>query len=275
MGFRESKIVLNTKRMLNFLLGLVLKTRVNCHNRLAVLTYHNISMNESSDIYGICFRNFISHLSFFKRNIETLKTVHEFEDFFNFRDNLKEHRVKMALSFDDGFKSILKIVPIIEKLDILTFLFITPAFVNRSEKYLTWDELRFIKNALGDRVVVGSHGLTHSPLHLLNPDEVRKELVDSKAIIEDRLKLKVLFIAYPYGIDITDTMTEMAHEAGYVYGFTNRYGLNCPNGNKLKLKRIPVSRLDTSMTLKHKIYNEFNPHLLRYLFKEKRSICLK
>ena len=61
---------------------------------------------------------------------------------------------------------------------------------------MNWGELR----SHAERgVAVGSHGVTHAHLTQLTDNELQREVVDSKARVEDELGRPCPDFAYPYG----------------------------------------------------------------------------
>jgi peptidoglycan/xylan/chitin deacetylase (PgdA/CDA1 family) len=56
----------------------------------------------------------------------------------------------------------------------------------------------------------------------LNSAEVRSELADSKKLLEDITGQSIDSISYPFGM-VTDSITQIAAEVGYHYGFTTRW----------------------------------------------------
>lgn len=64
------------------------------------------------------------------------------------------------------------------------------------EVILSWDEIGEMKN---NKISFGAHTLTHANLININLEEANKEISQSKAMIEDRLKGDVISFAYPYG----------------------------------------------------------------------------
>jgi peptidoglycan/xylan/chitin deacetylase (PgdA/CDA1 family) len=61
---------------------------------------------------------------------------------------------------------------------------------------MDWDELRSHRD---NGVEIGSHGVSHAHLSRLSDDELRAELVESKAEIEAELGCSCAEFAYPYG----------------------------------------------------------------------------
>ena len=69
-----------------------------------------------------------------------------------------------------------------------------PSFNGRS--MLNWNEIREMQRW---GIEFGAHTCTHPDLTLIPPHLVKKEVCDSKAIIEDFLGAPVSCFAYPYG----------------------------------------------------------------------------
>lgn len=86
---------------------------------------------------------------------------------------------------------------------------------------------------------IGCH--THSHPHLTQISEVdaRREIFDSKKILEDRLGAEVVSFAYPYG-DFDDRIRDLVQEAGYSSAVTVRKGRSTLADHVLTLPRMPV-----------------------------------
>jgi peptidoglycan/xylan/chitin deacetylase (PgdA/CDA1 family) len=61
---------------------------------------------------------------------------------------------------------------------------------------------------------IGSHGLNHSNLRRCSPEQIRRELEDSRLILEDEVGRPVRFLAYPYG-EYPHGYAGYCQEAGY------------------------------------------------------------
>jgi peptidoglycan/xylan/chitin deacetylase (PgdA/CDA1 family) len=79
---------------------------------------------------------------------------------------------------------------------------------------LTAAELRAVAAA---GVEIGSHGLLHRHLTSLSEAELEAEVVESRAVLEDRLQVPVTGFCYPYG-DCGPRELEAVSVAGYAYG---------------------------------------------------------
>jgi peptidoglycan/xylan/chitin deacetylase (PgdA/CDA1 family) len=90
--------------------------------------------------------------------------------------------------------------------------------------FLTWDEVRALAAA---GMGIGSHTHTHRSLGHLPEEDQRRELAESRQILERHLGRAVTTLAYPYGGagDISDQTKRLAREAGYEVAFALRRGV--------------------------------------------------
>jgi peptidoglycan/xylan/chitin deacetylase (PgdA/CDA1 family) len=69
----------------------------------------------------------------------------------------------------------------------------------------------------------GSHTVTHPNLSQCSPEQIRKELVESKQVIERMTGREIISIAYPYGA-VNGTIKSIAAETGYKFGIATNSG---------------------------------------------------
>ena len=136
-------------------------------------------------------------------------------------------------TFDDAFRSVHAAVPALERTGVRATVFACAGFADdgrpldvpelrsvvaqaRQEfETMRWDELR----ALSERgIEIGSHTVSHPHLPSLSDAELDRELIDSRAEIEDELALPCRYLAYPYG-DEDGRVRAAARRAGYDAAF--------------------------------------------------------
>lgn len=149
----------------------------------------------------------------------------------------------VVLTFDDGHKShYTNVYPLLIKYGYKgTFFIYTDLIAAKSEKQLTWDELREMRQNGMD---IQSHTKSHPYLTrtLKNETEAAyqkrliREIQESKQTIEEQLEQKVELLAYPYGW-FNQVIENLAVQTGYRGIFTVNWGLNLPGDNCLRLKR--------------------------------------
>jgi peptidoglycan/xylan/chitin deacetylase (PgdA/CDA1 family) len=87
----------------------------------------------------------------------------------------------------------------------------------------------------------------------LDRDSQRRELVDSRARLQDELGREVPHLCYPYGSHSITTL-ELAAEAGYSSGVTCQRGAATPAFDRLALPRKAISYGDDRIGFLWKLY---------------------
>ncbi len=115
---------------------------------------------------------------------------------------------------------------------------------------LHWDDLRAL--AADPLCTLGTHTLTHPLLGTQDEQTARREMAQSKAILEDKLQLPVRHIAYPVGDALAAGAREfaLAKELGFETGVTTRPGVIFPehDAHLHALPRLSVNGLYQSVS---------------------------
>lgn len=107
---------------------------------------------------------------------------------------------------------------------------------------MTWDQARQMSSR---GIEFGSHSVTHPVLANLTDEELRAELVDSKATLERELRRPIEVIAYPVGgkTAYDDRVRAAVQAAGYRLGLSYLPGINrLTKLDHFGLRRMPVER---------------------------------
>jgi peptidoglycan/xylan/chitin deacetylase (PgdA/CDA1 family) len=89
---------------------------------------------------------------------------------------------------------------------------------------------------------IGAHGMVHAPLVTGDPQTIREEIVEARALLEDRIGVEVSSFAYPYGAPPSAAARE-AVASTYSAVCTTRIGRVGPETSTLELPRIDVHYL--------------------------------
>jgi peptidoglycan/xylan/chitin deacetylase (PgdA/CDA1 family) len=114
--------------------------------------------------------------------------------------------------------------------------------------FMTWDQVR----GLAERgMAIGSHAHDHCNLARLDEAGQRRELSESKRILEHELGREVRALAYPFGWAGTySSLTEhLAQETGYRLAFSSLEGVNRPGpspSRRFALHRLGVGYHDSA-----------------------------
>ena len=91
-------------------------------------------------------------------------------------------------------------------------------------------------------MTIGSHSVSHINMNLLNEDELEREVVVSKRIIEERLGVRCDHFCYPYG-EISEAAKDAVRSAGYRSAtIVGSQGQERDFSDLYALPRIPMDR---------------------------------
>jgi peptidoglycan/xylan/chitin deacetylase (PgdA/CDA1 family) len=166
-----------------------------------------------------------------------------------------------CLTFDDGFRNWhLNATPILVEHGCTATFFLPTEYIGRDLdrdwdviapfyqrswqsygqyfEFLSWDECRQMQSA---GMTFGSHTRTHVRLSRVADDEARRELVESKQVIERELGRPCRHFACPWGrpgVDFDpDRHPPMAQRAGYATFLTTRRGSNFAGASPWSIRR--------------------------------------
>ena len=210
----------------------ITKPAVDQNAQVVIFGYHRFVNNvrrPDTEITPAAFEAQMQELK--NKNISVIPM----QDFLAWRRGEKAIPPKSAIiSFDDGWKSQYEVAwPILKKFNYPVTLFIytegiKPGHFSGGES-MSWEQLAEMRDAGVD---IQGHTATHSDLRKpydkvakkkLSPEEYEqwldKEIVQSKALIEQKLGVKVNCFAVPYGFH-NDHIRDVAMKAGYEALFT-------------------------------------------------------
>ncbi|MGH9370693.1 MAG: polysaccharide deacetylase family protein [Vicinamibacterales bacterium] len=158
-----------------------------------------------------------------------------------------------VITFDDGFRDFYTHAwSVLSQFGFTATMFLPTGFIGRDRQSfkgrecLTWSEVRELQAA---GATFGSHTVSHPKLHGLPWPDVRRELQESRATIEDALGVTVDTFAYPYAFPQEDAafanrFTTMLADHGYVGAVTTVIGRAGGSSEALCLERLPVNQAD-------------------------------
>lgn len=140
----------------------------------------------------------------------------------------------VVITADDGHISVYTdMLPLVEKYKIPVTLFIYPSAISHASYAMTWEQLQKLQQTgLFD---IQGHTYWHPNFKKekkrLSDSEYQKfvetQLTKSKNVLENKLNIKVEYLAWPFGI-YNDELEKAAHEAGYTAAFS----IDARNANK-------------------------------------------
>ncbi len=193
--------------------------------------------------------NFENQLIFFKKNYSTVSLV-DLENLLNGKW-IKE-KPGLIISFDDGLKSNYDVaMPLLEKYGFIGWFFIPVGLIgtgncklqdntsNNDCGYMTWGNVI----ELSKRHIIGCHTLTHCRLFSnISEDKLESEIINSKKILEKKLKKKNKIFCWVGGEENTYTAkaSKYIQKAGYKYSFMTNNELISYNTDRFHLQRTNI-----------------------------------
>jgi peptidoglycan/xylan/chitin deacetylase (PgdA/CDA1 family) len=219
--------------------------------------------------------------NYFRANISALKqgtNVVSLDDYFSGR--LTTKKLNVVISFDDGYKSWVKIaLPILKELKLPATFFVTSGFVGLSKEA----EATFVQSNLsltmGPRTIsgglsteelsklieegfsIGGHTLNHCNLGKLHDNaQVRYEILEDKKRLERIAGSRVEYFAYPSGADYNPTvdLVSILIESGYKGAVTTAPGFNTDKSNPFLLHREITGALMPGLVFRARAYGNYD-----------------
>ncbi len=170
---------------------------------------------------------------------------------------------RLVITFDDGYEdNYRQAFPVLRECKVPALIFLLAGAGGKTQhlgesgyypsRLITWQMAREMADW---GVEFGSHGLSHGRLISLSDVDLKREVRDSKNIIENELGRPVRYFSYPYGTlhDFDGRVETCVREAGYAAAFSAVFGGNSPQSDAFCLKRINVEASDTLFTLRAKL----------------------
>ena len=142
----------------------------------------------------------------------------------------------IVITFDDGYADVVPAARVLHQLGMGAVVFLIADRISATKGFVTWRDVRTLE-ALG--VEVGSHSVSHRDLRSLPDAVLARELVRSRALLEQRLGHPVQWFCYPAG-RFDDRVVAATRKAGYVLAVTTVHGRTQDAQHPLRLVRIRV-----------------------------------
>ena len=199
---------------------------------LPVANYHQVN-NKYQTVLTMKPEDFEEQMKYLHDNDYHAISQKQFDDYMTGRGTLPDRPI--LITFDDGYiDNYEEAYPIMKKYGMRGTIFLITSLVN-TPRYLTWAQIQEMSQ---NGIEFGSHTVSHKPLTSFDRDGVRRELRESKAILEKKLGRPCPLIAFPEG-KFNDMVMEETKAAGYKYGFTVDTGRVFPWDDPYDLERVP------------------------------------
>ena len=236
---------------------------------IPVIMYHRIiKENDVKGVHGIYVSEdvFDKQMKYLKDN--GYQTI-TFEDIKNgeWRNRFNKGNKWIMLTFDDGYKDNYEVAfPILKK-----YGFKSTIYLLGEVKYNKWDvdnpknpEEKFI--LMDDKEILemqeygiefGGHTLTHPMLAKLDLEDAKREITESRKILNKKLGKEMNCFAYPYG-NLNEEVKKIVKEVGYKFAVATDSGDISYSKDLFQIRRIAIFPKNNMFNFKRKVSGKYN-----------------
>ena len=158
----------------------------------------------------------------------------------NFEKSLSENKQQRKILFtvDDGLLSFYQNAwPILKKKKIPFILFVNTREVG-TYNYMNWEQILELHK--DENVEIGNHSHSHEYLVEENPETIKKDIVKSIKIFEEKLGQNSKFFSYPFG-EYSLEFKKIIKDLGFKYAFGQHSGVIDETKDLWELPRFPIN----------------------------------
>lgn len=231
-----------------------------------ILMYHRIiKSEEQKGLHGTYLM-----LDKFRQQMQYLKvrgyTPINFTDLSRlWRDRFNVDKKYVMITFDDGYVDNYEIAfPVLKE-----FGFTATIFLLAESTYNEWDvkasgeksfplmNKEMILEMQSVDIEFGAHTFNHPKLPMLSEEEITRQIVDCKAVLEEKLGKSINVFAYPYGL-LNETAKLAAKQAGYQFAVATDSGPVCLSEDFYQIRRIGIFPKNNLWNFMRKIKGNYN-----------------
>jgi len=182
----------------------------------------------------------------------------------------------VVMTFDDGYESWLRALPILRRHRVPAVFFVNSGYVDATERgawadfckrrlgcspepSVRWVDLRSL--ASDPLFTVGGHTMHHVSLGTAEPALAHKEIREDKERIEAALGRPISFFAYPFGdpASLSAAAARFVEEVGYRAAATLMPGANTPSTSPYLLHRDGLDDVSSPFLLNAWLSGAYDP----------------
>lgn len=224
-----------------------------------ILMYHRIA-DVPGNRNALPPNKFESQLIYLSKNGYSTITMQMLYDYYIYGNPIPKKSV--LLTFDDGYQDNFDTaLPLLKKYKMSGVVFPISNWINKSNDWenfnnaatttMSYESLIAWQNS---GMEIASHTANHPFLAKCQSSDLKKELQESKSILEKRLHTPINFLCYPYGSLNAEVISEVK-QAGYIGAFAIFADAPIWKINIFALPRIPIQSHQKMWEFKFKVSN--------------------
>ncbi|MBI5115656.1 polysaccharide deacetylase family protein [Candidatus Poribacteria bacterium] len=240
-----------------------------------IIAYHGVEQT-LPDVRGVCFggRTFVLNalrvtLPSFRNQLSFLRQKGYrsvgLDEIMAARESEGRQTEKIfAMTFDDGFNDLhFPTKRLLREFGYTATVFLVAGKITDEGRngFLTWQQVREMRRE-GFRF--GAHTLSHPFLTSIGLEEARREICDSKRIIEEKLQTGIDFFCYPFG-DFDSTTINLVKDAGFKGALVTPTRPGTAE-TPFTMRRVGVNRGNSMFTFKTKLSGSYD------VFRDNRTL---
>lgn len=176
----------------------------------------------------------------------------------------------VAITFDDGFASVVEqAVPALVERGMRATIFCVAGHIGGTNDWASQSTSAPRRPLAGQAQLselarlgfeIGSHGIDHLPLNAASAEQLRREIVDSQAALEQAIAAPVRCLAYPYGAEPPASARPLL-AATYVAACGTRAGRARTGQDLFALPRVDAHYVHRPALLRRAAAGTIDPYL--------------
>lgn len=221
--------------------------------KVPILMYHHIrefteKMTPIARGLTVTPESLEKQLSYFKNEKYTSLTLDQLLQYIS--SGQASPKKSIIFTFDDGYRDFYQnAFPLFKKYNFHATIFLIANDLEAPD-YLTWDQIHEMDTS--GLIEFGSHTLTHPELSKESVTDQKKQITESKELLEKKLHKKITFFCYPYG-KYTKVTIALVKDAGYAGALTTHFGISHGLSNMHEMPRVRIGDGDTDIHLQKKM----------------------
>ena len=219
------------------------------NDRVPILLYHSIAEKVSPRYskWAVNPTLFAEHMDYLQKEAYSAFTVSQLVQMTHTLARLPAKVV--VITFDDGLDDFYtSAFPVLHQYCLPATLYITTGYVGGVSNWLkdldegnrpmmSWSQIAELSD---QGIECGAHSHKHLELDVLSLNHARREIIDSKAILEEKLEQPVTTFAYPYGYN-SPQVRQIVKQANFTSACSVNHAMSFLKDDCFALSRIVVA----------------------------------